>query len=328
MNIERRFFKAELRADDTAGPKIGGLAARYNVPSEDLGGFREIISPGAFTASLATNPDVVALYQHDPSDILGRTRSGSLRLRETDQGLAFECDLPDTQLGRDVFSLVKRGDLSECSFAFTTDAEDYSAKDGQRVRELQAVSLHDVSVVTFPAYPDTSVAVRSMQNWEKQHRFGLAMCQAKQRLLEVTCNYRASDDRGIPSDPPGGNGTAVAGAWTKPTLADFTDKSWSALTTAERRRISCYYAFRFSLDTFGDLKLPHHFPNSGKPSIDGIRNALSRLGQVKGMTASERKTVQAHLESHMPHESKALPATFTSSTQEHQEVTWRVTTQN
>ncbi len=193
MRLERRYFKTELRADDSNGQKIAGLAARYGIASEDLGGFREIIRPGAFTASLASNPDVVALYQHDPSDILGRTTSGTLRLRETAQGLEFECDLPDTQLGRDVYTLVKRGDLSECSFAFTTDAEDYSASNGQRVRELQAVSLHDVSVVTWPAYPDTSVAVRSMKSWEAQQLASLDKYKNQLRLLEVTCERKGID---------------------------------------------------------------------------------------------------------------------------------------
>ena len=90
----------------------------------------------------------------------------------------------------------------------------------------------------------------------------------------------------IPPDPPGGGGKAVAGEWSKPTLADFTDKAWSDLTDAERKKIACYFAWYSSLDTFGDLKLPHHFakgPNKGKASLDGVRNALARLDQVQGI---------------------------------------------
>lgn len=160
-NIERR-FSTELRVD-TSAQKIVGYAAKYDLSSEDLGGFREFIRPGAFQRSLDSNPDVRALIDHNPSLILGRTVSGTLRLETDATGLRVVIDPPDTQYAADLMAVMARGDVSQMSFAFTTTEDSWDLVDGQRVRSLLAVELHDVSVVTYPAYPDTSVAVRSLQ---------------------------------------------------------------------------------------------------------------------------------------------------------------------
>ena len=158
--IERR-FSAELRVD-TAAQKIIGYAAKYDLSSEDLGGFREYVRPGAFQRSLDSAPDVRALIDHNPSLILGRTVSGTLRLESDAIGLKVIIDPPDTQYAADLMAVMSRGDVSQMSFAFTTSEDSWDLVDGQRVRSLLAVELHDVSVVTYPAYPDTTVAVRSL----------------------------------------------------------------------------------------------------------------------------------------------------------------------
>jgi HK97 family phage prohead protease len=159
-NIERR-FSAELRVD-TAAQRIVGYAAKYDLSSEDLGGFREFVRPGAFQRSLDSAPDVRALIDHNPSLILGRTVSGTLRLESDAIGLKVTIDPPDTQYAADLMAVMARGDVSQMSFAFTTSEDAWDLVDGQRVRSLLAVELHDVSVVTYPAYPDTTVAVRSL----------------------------------------------------------------------------------------------------------------------------------------------------------------------
>ena len=112
--IERR-AAVEVRA--ASGRRLVGLAAPFNSPTQ-IGGFREVILPGSFRASLASGADVRALVDHDDDKLLGRTRSGTLRLAETGKGLEFELDVPDTQLGRDTLTMAQRGDLSGCSFGF------------------------------------------------------------------------------------------------------------------------------------------------------------------------------------------------------------------
>ena len=155
--MERR-AAIELRA---AGRKLEGYAAVFDQPAR-IGGFAEIIKPGAFRATLETRADVLALVDHDPSRLLARTGSGTLRLAEDNRGLAFEIDVPDTQLGRDVLALAERRDLGGMSFSFRPKSQSWPAPDR---RELRAVELIEVSVVqAFPAYSATSVQARG-RNW-------------------------------------------------------------------------------------------------------------------------------------------------------------------
>ncbi|MGA1561916.1 MAG: HK97 family phage prohead protease [Gammaproteobacteria bacterium] len=172
MDIERRFVVAEAEDDlvleDRANGQtaIVGYAAVYNRLSVDLGGFREEILPGAFDKVLNRQrgkADVLALVNHDSGQILGRTSSGTLELSSTEKGLRYVVTPPDTQIGRDTVSLLRRGDLRSSSFAFTVSKAGESfrtSEDGKTIRQIREVSgLYDVSVVTTPAYPDSSAAV-------------------------------------------------------------------------------------------------------------------------------------------------------------------------
>lgn len=145
---------------------VTGYAALYNSWSGDLGGFREIIRPGAF-ADAAKHSDTRALWNHDASIVLGRSRSGTLRMVETEVGLYVEIDLPSTQAGRDALELIERGDVAEMSFAFKLPGKDgdewFTAEDGSLRREILRVGeIFDVSPVAFPAYAETTVSVRSL----------------------------------------------------------------------------------------------------------------------------------------------------------------------
>ena len=152
-DLERRTF-SEVRAQ---GRRVEGYAAVFNSEAR-LGGFVETIAPGAFRGSLAG--DVLAMLDHDPSKLLGRTRSGTLRLSEDSRGLAFSLDLPDTQAGRDVIALAERGDLGGCSFGFTVP--DGGETWEGRTRTLRSIGLKEISVVSsWPAYPDTEIALRA-----------------------------------------------------------------------------------------------------------------------------------------------------------------------
>ena len=162
--IEKRTVPAtELRlnkSEDGKKKTITGYAAVFNKLSDDLGGFREQIAPGAFSKTIKTD-DIRALFNHDPNKILGRTKAGTLRLKEDDKGLAFECDVPDTQAGSDLVTSMSRGDIDQCSFSFRTNSDTWDNTDKANItRTLNDVTCMDVSPVTFPAYPQTSCKVR------------------------------------------------------------------------------------------------------------------------------------------------------------------------
>lgn len=179
-----------LRAEG-APPKIVGHAAVFNAPSVDLWGFREQIAPGAFRKSLSKD-DIRALWNHDPNIILGRNTSGTLSLAEDEVGLAFEIVAPDTQLVRDmVLSPIERGDVSQMSFGFRTITDKWRMQDGMPFRTLLEVDLVDVSPATFPAYPDTDVAVRSLEAWRQEPesevaRAARADLDLRRRRLRIT----------------------------------------------------------------------------------------------------------------------------------------------
>ena len=157
--IERRFVpQTEMRfVSDGDKRKVAGYAAVFGKWSEDLGGFREMIRPGAFSKTIK-EADVRALFNHDPNFPLGRSTNGSLRLFEDDNGLGYELDLPDTSYARDLAVSIERGDISQNSFGFSTVRDQWDKAYSKR--ELIEVQLFDISPVTFPAYPQTELSLR------------------------------------------------------------------------------------------------------------------------------------------------------------------------
>ena len=155
----------ELRvASEDGKPKITGYAAVFNKLSEELWeNTREMIAPGAFTNALNRPDDVRALWNHDPNYVLGRNTSGTLLLSEDEQGLKVDITPPETQWASDLVESIRRGDVSQMSFGFIPKKESWEDKDdGSRVYTVEDVQLFDVSPVTYPAYPDTEVAVRRL----------------------------------------------------------------------------------------------------------------------------------------------------------------------
>jgi uncharacterized protein len=167
--IERR-FSGELRAaNDSGGDEMAlvGYASIFNEKSEDLGGFREICVPGAFSRAIREKSDVRALVNHSPDLVLGRVKNSSLHLEEDARGLKFRVVLPPTQQARDIHALVKRGDIDACSFAFIAREQSWEDTKDEKgeplaLRKLMDVDLRDVSIVTNPAYPQTSVSARAL----------------------------------------------------------------------------------------------------------------------------------------------------------------------
>ncbi|MGJ0336326.1 HK97 family phage prohead protease [Aliarcobacter cryaerophilus] len=158
--MQCRCNKCEFNIEDY---KVTGIVAPYNKRSKDLGGFYEIIAPGAFDSVLTKNENIIAVLDHsrDSHKILGSTQSGTLELRSTEQGLEFSLDIAKTSTGTDIVELLKRGDLSKMSFAFSLDKgqDSWDFINGETIRTIRSFkSLHDISIVSNPAYNDTSVA--------------------------------------------------------------------------------------------------------------------------------------------------------------------------
>jgi uncharacterized protein len=158
--LERRcLHQSEVRlAGDDGPPKIVGYAARFGVWADIGGLFRERIEPGAFKKTIK-EADVRALVEHDPMAIIGRNKAGTLRLNEDEKGLAVEIDVPDTTVGKDLLVSMRRGDKTQMSFGFTVNKADDDYDENTRI--LRDVSLFDVSIVSFPAYSQTTAQVRS-----------------------------------------------------------------------------------------------------------------------------------------------------------------------
>jgi hypothetical protein len=162
-----------LRATDT-GKTISGYAAVFNEVADIGGSFREIIAPGAFKGTL--DGDIRALVDHDSGRVIGRSKAGTLRLKEDAHGLRTEIDLPDTTDGRDLAVSLERGDISGMSFGFRVTHDEWDETGEIPTRTIRSVELFEVSAVAFPAYEGTELALRSLEasrNEKPEDRSGL-----------------------------------------------------------------------------------------------------------------------------------------------------------
>jgi HK97 family phage prohead protease len=165
MNKQREQLSiaTELRVQrsENGQKTISGLIP-YNSPSVDLGGFTEILAEGCFSAALEANSDVLALRDHDAKLLLGRTKSKTLALTDSPEGLRYTISLPDTSYANDLAVCIDRGDLDATSFGFQCLEDKWLASsDGSVVRTVIAAELAEVSPCSFPAYPGSAVSVRS-----------------------------------------------------------------------------------------------------------------------------------------------------------------------
>jgi hypothetical protein len=158
--IERRCLPtAELRLDTTENPKIHGYAAVFDTWADIGGWFKESIRKGAFTKTIKEN-DIRALMNHNENYVLGRNKAGTLKLKEDAKGLVVEIDPVPATWANDLMTSMKRGDVNQMSFGFQVNKAEMDIEKDERV--LTDVTLFDVSIVTFPAYPTTSAQVRSL----------------------------------------------------------------------------------------------------------------------------------------------------------------------
>jgi hypothetical protein len=185
--IPFEFDELEVRADESGAKKIIGHGAVYNRLSEDLGGFREMFLSGAFSDSIGSD-DIRSLRDHTPSYILGRNKSGTLNLNEDEKGVRYEVTPPDTSYARDLLVSIERRDVTGGSIIFRVDGKDserwyvdgkeskmidafaamWDEKKHKIERHISKARLYDIGPVTFPAYPQTDVKVRSMMDLAKE----------------------------------------------------------------------------------------------------------------------------------------------------------------
>lgn len=157
MQMERRSFELRAARDEKT---LSGHAAVFNQRA-DLGWFQEEIAPGAFADSIA-NDDIRALWNHDPSLVLGRNKANTLELSEDSTGLAVKIYPPDTQAGRDALVSIERGDVSQMSFGFQVIDERWTQLENKgELRTILKAKVYEVSPVTFPAYTGTDISARS-----------------------------------------------------------------------------------------------------------------------------------------------------------------------
>ena len=156
--LETREFEFDLELREEGDEmSLTGYAALFNSRSENLGGFTEVIAPGAFSRSLKSRADIKLLWNHETSAVMGSTRAGTLKLTEDEKGLRVEASLPNTTHGRDARELIKRGDVNGFSFGFSIPGKGGDAWNSEGTeRTLRSVKLHEVSLTPFPAYTATN----------------------------------------------------------------------------------------------------------------------------------------------------------------------------
>jgi hypothetical protein len=208
-NLEHRYFAQEFRVSkEGEAPRITGYAAVFDSNSEDMG-WTEQIDNHAFDSVMATNPDVRALFNHNPDAVLGRTTAGTLSLTIDARGLAYSIDPPNTQLANDLMVSMRRGDITGSSFGFITKRDQWTENsDGSISRRiLEFDQLFDISPVTYPAFTATSTAVRSLpdtmpaelrsrfNNEKKSTRaFGLGCSCSCAQCAADACGICSNDD--------------------------------------------------------------------------------------------------------------------------------------
>ena len=190
--IETRILGVNLEArSDSPAVRLVGYAAVFGEAADIGGEFREVIVPGAFAEALARS-DVFALYNHNENIVLGRAKSGTLRMVEDSHGLKVEIDPPDTQDARDLLVKMKRGDIDQMSFAFTLQGgvQRWDRSSEPPLRTIEKIGrLFDVSVVPRGAYPTTEVAARSLAEHLKHTNFS-AVRLRKSRQLDLERKLR------------------------------------------------------------------------------------------------------------------------------------------
>lgn len=303
---EFRFLPAaEMRAAKEGDKNvISGYAAVFNSLSEDIFGFKERVMPGAFKRTLGEGADVRALINHDPSLILGRSKSNTLSLEEDDKGLKFRCEMPNTSYAADLMESINRGDVSQCSFGFITRQQTWiENKEDLTIRELNDVDLFDVSVVTYPAYSDTSVKSRSL--WPngvpdevRQHVHSKRndMVEVDEQC-ECECPECQDGDCANCSDPDCDDPNCMAHMRSRIKRAEIRRGKRKTKKVGGKSLTSDKFAFVGDENDTSTWKLPIHDKNHVRDRLTQLcpdgeeRNALARFDQTLGIPEDQKEKV-------------------------------------
>ena len=197
MNIERRTLElepVEVRSEGDSLVAVG-YAYRFNRLSQNLGGFVEQIAPGAGKKS-SQESDIRALFNHDPNQVLGRNRAGTLTFEEDDEGGRYEIQLPDTSVGRDLAVNLEAGNVDGSSFGFRLIEDEWDeTEQGFPLRTLRQFSIRDVGPVTFPAYTDADSALRSLAEGRSLDLGDLIAAAKDNSLADMIGKQSTDEDR-------------------------------------------------------------------------------------------------------------------------------------
>jgi hypothetical protein len=298
---EQRTIDVDVGNLDTRGRTVTGYASVYGALSEplaDLNGGRERFAPGAFTS--VVDGDVRALLNHDPNEVLGRTKSGTLRLFDEPKGLRFELDLPDSPLGQNMRTAVERGDIDGASFRFDVGDEDW---DGD-VRTIKSVkALHDVSLASYPAYTAASVELRT-RNPEKEsstmediENTDAPVEASEERTEEPKGNLRVTDANTSNTESRTLLGKFKTAGWTPG--GGRTEITWSDYETASESRALTWTG---SVDTVNQLlreagpfgyDVRYAWPAFPRVPVDGAATSVSVLTQTARTLPTAANVVRA-----------------------------------
>ena len=261
--MERRAFKhaCEVR-EGPNGPMIVGYAAVFNSNSEDLGGFIEQVDPGAFSKTLA-EADVISTGNHDDGWLLGRSKTGTLRLQTDPNGLRYEVDInPQDPDGQRALAKVKRGDWDGSSFEFMTVSDQWNWDSRPAQRRLLEVKLRQVGPVTVPAYPETSAAARALE------RIAAKLGHPVEKMVAA---LRSGEIRSLVDQHPAGEVEERA-TWDTAYINDLPDSAFLYIEPGGKK------------DSDGKTtpRALRHFPYkdaSGAIDLPHLRNALARIPQ-------------------------------------------------
>jgi HK97 family phage prohead protease len=176
MHKEIFALGAEFAHDDKR--RVSGYALLFDTLSEDLGGFRTKIAPTAINL----RSDVLGLFSHDTSKVLGRTSAGTLTLSKDARGLAFSLDLPNTTIGNDTLESVKRGDIKGCSFGCYINSDSWDTSGPLPIRTIKAADVFEISLVSMPAFSDTSAALASLFAHQQRNSMPVSLLERIHRL--------------------------------------------------------------------------------------------------------------------------------------------------
>jgi HK97 family phage prohead protease len=293
--LEKREWPAELviTRDDHEMPRIRGYAAVFydGSPNTEFawGGVAERVRPTAFDAILADpNHDVVASFNHDLNNLLGRRSSGTLRIGKDARGLWYEIDMPPTDLASDLLHLIARGDVRGSSIAFFVRKETFEQDGETLIRWLDEVDLVELGPVAIPAFPATTAELAS---W-------------REHVITRSCVFfQQAERRGVV--PYEATPTLDSDSWDAD-AALARVRAWAGgednMDWAKYRRAFAWYDAE-NAETFGAYKLPHHDVRDGELVVSraGVIAAMQALLGARGgvdIPESDRKGVYEHLAKH------------------------------